>query len=198
MTRFVHEESVFAAHEAPTLSGRLDRAPEARTPELVLVVDDDDGLREMYCVALHELGYDTIPAGTGLEALEVVRRQHPSVVLMDLAMPDMDGLRATRLMKPEQSQIFVIAMTAFGASHFAAAQAAGCDAFVCKPFNPFLIGDILEARRRPKDRPIVKTCACGARFTKEQWLTLPVVGRIAGTELRNCWCGSSLALARAH
>jgi CheY-like chemotaxis protein len=187
-------DSAFDAHEAPTL--RDAQRPRSSAEELlVLVVDDDGDMREMHCMAVSQLGYHTIACSDGVAAVEMNRARHPDVILMDVAMPGMDGIEATRLAKQERGDVFVVVMTAYGDQrYFDAAFEAGCDAFLCKPFNPFVLEEMLEALRRRRSMPIVKTCGCGRAFTMPQWKALAPCGRMGDMELRNCWCGSSLAL----
>ncbi len=78
----------------------------------VLVVDDNDGFRESLASLLD--GGDTEVVGqatTGLEALEMVRRLAPDVVLMDVRMPEMDGIEATRRLKASRPSIGIVALT---------------------------------------------------------------------------------------
>lgn len=186
--------SAFDAHEAPTLREGRRPGSDSGAP-LVLVVDDDSDMREMHCLAVSQLGYRTIACTNGLDAVEANRTHRPDVVLMDVAMPGMDGIEATRLIKKERVDVFVVVMTAYGdRRYFDAAYEAGCDAFLCKPFNPYVLEDMLDALEERRAMPVVKTCACGRKFTLAQWLSLPLCGQMGNTELRNCRCGSSLAL----
>ncbi|HEY3821905.1 MAG TPA: response regulator [Polyangiaceae bacterium] len=115
---------------------------------LVLVVDDEEDGRAVYCAALNHLGYRTIDCGNGARALDAARAFRPDAVLTDVAMPVMDGLELTRTIRADEALrgTFVIVMTAFGDARFLEASRAGCDAFLCKPFNPFVLDEILAAR----------------------------------------------------
>jgi len=81
---------------------------------LVLVVDDSADSRDMAAMLLETSGFDTITAGNGLEGLIVAHYTRPAVVIMDVAMPVLDGVQATRLMKASHvtHDINVIAYTA--------------------------------------------------------------------------------------
>jgi CheY-like chemotaxis protein len=187
-------DSAFDAHEAPTLREGDDPRPGRRSL-LILVVDDDSDMREMHCVAVGQLGHRTLACSNGREAVLADQRYRPDVILMDVAMPELDGIEATRLIKADRTDVFIVVMTAYGDQrYFDAAFDAGCDAFLCKPFNPFVLGDMIDAYCRRRDMPIVKTCGCGKSYTIVQWSALPYVGAMGDTELRNCHCGSSLAL----
>ncbi len=116
----------------------------------VLVVDDDADTREMYANALVEAGYDVATAETGHEAIIAARRTHPEVVLMDLAMPVLDGWDAAQTLKsaPVTSTAWVIAVTARSERHdIDRAYAAGCDVVALKPITPGEIVTLVAAGR---------------------------------------------------
>lgn len=85
----------------------------ARRP-LVLIVDDSPDNRDMAAMLLETSGFDTIAAGNGLEGVIVAHYTRPALVIMDVAMPVLDGVQATRLLKASQAthDINVIAYTA--------------------------------------------------------------------------------------
>jgi len=90
----------------------IDRSPGLRTR--VLVVDDSDTSRETTATILEEAGFDAMTANNGLEAVIVAYYARPSVVLMDVTMPVLDGFEAARLIKasPVTRDMKVIAYTA--------------------------------------------------------------------------------------
>jgi two-component system cell cycle response regulator DivK len=81
---------------------------------LVLIVDDSPDNRDMAAMLLETSGFDTITAGNGLEGVIVAHYTRPAVVIMDVAMPVLDGVEATRLLKasPVTHDLNVIAYTA--------------------------------------------------------------------------------------
>lgn len=139
-------------HEAATPGVRTTRR-QGVAPR-VLVVDDSAELRAIYEESLSSLGYEVACAASGEEALHAVREERPAVIVMDVSMGDMDGIEALRLLKADGAtrRCPVIIATAHGDSSFDAARHAGCDAFLCKPVDPFtldeLIGALLEPARR--------------------------------------------------
>ena len=198
--------SAFEFHEAPTQPGfRRSRGVTPDAP-LVLVVEDDEDARNMYTVSLEQMGYRTASESSGEAGVDAAVRLQPSAILMDVAMPGIDGIAATRILKadPRTRAALIIVVTAHGAVKFDAARDAGCDAYFCKPFNPFTLDQVLRTRRSRSERParsgpIYKHCACGRLYTLEDWLALPLCGRMhlppqTTIELRNCVCESSLAM----
>jgi len=111
---------------------------ESQNP-LVLVVEDYQDAREMYAAYLQFSGYRVAEAANGIEALEKTRELMPDIILMDLALPKMDGWEATRRLKADDrtKHIPIVALTGHAlAGHAEGARQAGCDAFVTKPCLP--------------------------------------------------------------
>ncbi len=106
---------------------------------LVLVVDDVRDNREMYMEYLSFAGFRTIGAADSENAIELARKQHPAVILMDLALPGIGGWEATRILKsdPATRTILVIAVSGHAEEPFRQrAHEVGCDFFVAKPVLP--------------------------------------------------------------
>ena len=101
----------------------------------VLVVDDSDDIRELICTQLRLLGYEVAEARDGQEAVKVARATRPSLILMDIQMPVMDGLAATRLLRDikELSGMAIVAFSNFGSGDDRRrALEAGCSDYVNK------------------------------------------------------------------
>jgi two-component system cell cycle response regulator DivK len=114
---------------------------------LIMLVDDYVDNREVYAHYLRYKGYRVEEAEDGHQALEKASRFRPDLIVMDLALPGLDGWEATRRLKsdPETKSIPVIALTGHAMEgQSERARAAGCDAFVVKPCEP----SQLEARIR--------------------------------------------------
>ena len=106
---------------------------------LVLVVEDYQDAREMYAAYLTFSGYRVAEATNGVEAIEKTVELMPDIILMDLALPRMDGWEATRRLKLDErtKHIPIVALTGHAlAGHAEGARQAGCDAFVTKPCLP--------------------------------------------------------------
>jgi CheY-like chemotaxis protein len=106
---------------------------------LVLVVEDYQDAREMYAAYLQFSGFRVAEATNGFEAIEQASQLMPDIILMDLALPKMDGWEATRRLKLDERtrDIPIVALTGHAlAGHEEGAREAGCDAFVTKPCLP--------------------------------------------------------------
>src|ERR671936_3217167 len=124
---------------------------------LVLVVEDYQDAREMYSAYLQFSGYRVAEATNGVEAIEKSLELLPDIILMDLALPRMDGWVATRRLKMDErtKHIPIVALTGHAlAGHAEGARQAGCDSFVTKPCLPdALVAEIkrMLATRAPRD-----------------------------------------------
>jgi CheY-like chemotaxis protein len=119
----------------------------------VLVVDDLEDNRELFAYALERAGFTVQTAMNGAEAVELAARIRPSVIVMDLAMPVMDGWEATRRIRasPATADVPILALTAYtDARSRKAAIDAGCDACLGKPYSP---ADLAERVREMLDAP---------------------------------------------
>ena len=127
--------------------------PDAAQP-LVLVVEDYQDAREMYSAYLQFSGYRVAEATDGIEAIEKTLELLPDIILMDLALPKMDGWEATRRLKSDErtKDIPIVALTGHALAGFAeGARLAGCDAFVTKPCLPDAL--VAEIQRMLASRP---------------------------------------------
>jgi two-component system cell cycle response regulator DivK len=112
---------------------------ESKNDPLVLVVEDYQDAREMYAAYLQFSGYRVAEATNGLEAIDRAQELMPDIILMDLALPKMDGWEATRRLKMNDKtrHIPIVALTGHAlAGHAEGARQAGCDSFVTKPCLP--------------------------------------------------------------
>ena len=113
-----------------------------------MVVDDNPTLRELITVQLQSSGYNVIEAKDGREAVELVRQGCPDLILMDIQMPVMDGLDATRLIRSirELCQMPIIAFSAYGEGEDNRRNAleAGCTDYVSKTVGIAQLPNIVE------------------------------------------------------
>jgi PAS domain S-box-containing protein len=117
---------------------RPDREVGAMTLPRLLVVDDHDMLRQALVELLRQAGFDIVgEAADGADAVALAKQLEPDVVLMDLRMPVLGGLDATRLIKDACPAIQVVLLTAFeGPALQQQAEEAGCFAFLVKGGSP--------------------------------------------------------------
>ena len=119
---------------------------------MVLVVECDKSLRRTLRVILDARAYEVVEAGSGEEALIVARDQAPDLVLLDLALPGIDGMDALRLLRAESDVPIVVLSVRDAPSTKVAALDAGADDYVVNPFDSEeLLARIRAAlRRRPE------------------------------------------------
>jgi CheY-like chemotaxis protein len=116
----------------------------------VLVVDDEPAIRNLEQAVLRSAGYDVLTASNGAEALEVMERTRPSVLVLDLQMPVMDGRELMQFLHRMPGHPPVLLVTSFEAGR--AQRELGTDAALQKPFLPddFLARvEELSGRKRP-------------------------------------------------
>lgn len=118
----------------------------------VLIVEDD----LFNCYYLEELfkqmGIQTITANSGSEALDIFRKnKNLDLIMMDIRLPDMNGMEATRIIKRESPSITIIAQTAYAASaDRTECLEAGCDDFISKPLSRNRLSEIVSKYLKPK------------------------------------------------
>lgn len=120
---------------------------EPRRKTVLLVEDNEDNL-VVYRTILDHVGYRVLEARDGEQGIELARREHPDVILMDISIPKIDGWEATRRLKadPGTRAIPVVALTAHALEEDRQkALQAGCDSYLAKPVEPRRVVD--EVRR---------------------------------------------------
>lgn len=111
------------------------RRPDG-TPIRVLTVDDEPSLIELLAMAMRYEGWDVSTATTGTDAVKVAREVGPDAIVLDMMLPDFDGLEVMRRIRAEQPDVPVIFLTARdGVSDRIAGLTAGGDDYVTKPFS---------------------------------------------------------------
>ena len=115
------------------------------TQPLVLVADDEPRITKLVSIALGEEGFRVVTASGGEEALAKAEEVRPDIVLLDIVMPDLDGIEVMRQLR-ERRPVAVILLTAKGSTaDKAKGLDLGADDYIAKPFHP----DELAARVRP-------------------------------------------------
>ena len=123
--------------------------------EIILVVDDDPDVQELVAFNLDQNGYQPRCVGTGDDALEKAKKELPNLVVLDLMLPDIDGLSVCRALKadPNTAAIPIIMLTAKGEEiDIVTGLELGADDYVVKPFSPrILLARIRAALRHEED-----------------------------------------------
>ena len=118
-----------------------------RPQQTILLVEDFDDTRLMMKLWLMKKGYRVIEAEDGEQAVEFAHREHPDLIIMDMMMPGLGGLDATRQIREYQSlrQTPIVAVSAYGADEYRArALDAGCNEYVPTPFEPEALSRLIE------------------------------------------------------
>jgi CheY-like chemotaxis protein len=111
-------------------------------PPLVLIVEDDQSLRDMLADLLRGSGYRTVTASDGAAGLDTLRRAAPDLVLLDVAMPVMDGLTFLRRRSDEACRPTVPVVVMSAQQRESEARTLGAQHFISKPFD---LDDLLSA-----------------------------------------------------
>jgi CheY-like chemotaxis protein/nitrogen-specific signal transduction histidine kinase len=124
-------------HNTTTTNVRTIRVSERPTSNMktILVAEDEDSNYELVKIVLQKR-YRLIRAHNGIEAVQFNEDEHPDMILMDIRMPGMNGLDATRIIKEVSHNTPVVALSAYAFDeNIREAKAAGCDEFMAKPFR---------------------------------------------------------------
>jgi CheY-like chemotaxis protein/anti-sigma regulatory factor (Ser/Thr protein kinase) len=120
---------------------RVSQHPDQNTMKTVLVAEDEESNYELVRIVLQKR-YNLLRAHNGIEAVTMYEEDKPDLILMDIRMPEMDGLDATRIIKEVNQEVPIIALSAFAfPENIREAKAAGCNDFLAKPFK---VEDLIE------------------------------------------------------
>lgn len=164
----------------------------------VLLVDDDPALGRALALNLKARGYEVVVAATGAQALASAGKQQPDVVVLDLGLPDLDGLEVLAGIRGWSEVPVVVLSARTDQAEKVAALDAGADDYVTKPFGmDELLARLRAALRRTATRPAqavvetadftidvaarkVRTTAGDVRLTPTEWHILEVLLRSSG------------------
>ena len=122
-------------------------------PKTVLIVDDEPNIVVPIEFLMEQNGYSVLVAGSGEEALEIIAKYEPDLVLLDIMLPGVDGYEVCEIIRlnPEWQEMKIIFLTAKGRDvDMAKGMVLGADAYIIKPFSNV---DILENVRKLLDDP---------------------------------------------
>ena len=114
----------------------------------ILVVDDFDDTRLLLKTWLEKKGFRVVEAENGNRAVAAAESNHPDLIIMDVEMPELDGLAATRKIRELKNfaEVPIVAVSAYGAELYRDhALAAGCNEYVSTPFDPDELENLIRA-----------------------------------------------------
>ncbi len=115
----------------------------------ILVVDDDDALREMVGLVLNAAGYETVFAADGLSAVEVFKNENPDLVLLDIMLPGQSGIEVCKQLRMLSGTPIVMLTAKGDTEDVVLGLEAGADDYVVKPHNGAELLARIKARLRP-------------------------------------------------
>ena len=121
------------------MNARGENVSAKQPPPRILVVDDEDDVINLVSFNLRAAGMEVLVARTGVEAVELARREHPDLVILDLMLPELDGISVCELIRkqPESADTPVIMLTAWATDRARlVGLQAGANDYVTKPFSP--------------------------------------------------------------
>ncbi len=139
---------------APSKAFDVSSVPPDPSKSLILVVDDSADNVAMLSLALQQQGYRVVTATDGEDAISVAFYTLPNLILMDISMPRLDGLGATRKIREHEAlrDVPVIAVTAFGTEGFQrAAYDAGVSGYLTKPIDFARMHQLVSSLLDPKN-----------------------------------------------
>jgi len=119
----------------------------------ILVIDDEQSIRDLLDRLLGRKGYDVVLAASGQKGLECFRRERPDVIVLDLKMPEMDGLTVLRQIRSlNRSQPVIVLTGSRTAEMEQQVRALGVTEYIAKGFSLHLLGDALKRLLKTPDR----------------------------------------------
>jgi len=131
-----------------------DHAYQNGRQRTILVVDDFDDTRLLLRTWLQKKGYRILEAENGTEAVVRAETHHPDLIIMDVEMPELDGLAATRQIRASNHgrTLPIVAVSAYGADLFRdSALEAGCNEYVSTPFEPIELEKLIRSLLSDED-----------------------------------------------
>jgi DNA-binding response OmpR family regulator len=123
-------------------------------PQTILVVDDEPEIVKLVRAYLQEAGYRVVTARNGREALSMARHEKPDLIILDLTMPEMDGLEFTRRLRQEKNTPIIMLTARVHETDQVLGLEMGGDDYVTKPFSPrTLVARVRALLRRAQPEP---------------------------------------------
>ena len=166
--------------------------------EQILVIDDDDDTAKLISLMLRRQGYSVLTANAGIPGLEMALEQQPDLVLLDVMMPDMDGLEVCRRLRaePETANTPIIMFTAKALSEdMAAGMEAGVTDYLPKPTHPIELA--ARVKKALQQAPRGADLPAGVKLGEGDQ-TIGFVGAKGGIGTTSLAAGVGAVLARNH
>ncbi len=125
------------------------------TKERILTVDDEEDILELVQFNLAKEGYQVTGTTSGNDCLKMAQTEHPDLIVLDLMLPDIDGLEITKILKnaPETQDIPIVMLTAKGEeADIVTGLELGADDYITKPFSPRILAARVKAVLRRRER----------------------------------------------
>ena len=153
-----------------------------KTSQKVLVVDDEEPILELLKYNLEKQGYEVQIASNGYEAVEIAKKFHPDLVLLDIMMPKMDGVETCRLLRanPDLQNTFIVFLTARAEEYSEiAAFDVGADDYILKPIKPRALMSRISAlfRRESKKKSPTAQITVGDLIIDRTSYTIKIKGK---------------------
>ena len=153
-----------------------------KTSQKVLVVDDEEPILELLKYNLEKQSYEVRIASNGYEAVEIAKKFHPDLVLLDIMMPKMDGVETCRLLRanPDLQNTFIVFLTARAEEYSEiAAFDVGADDYILKPIKPRALMSRISAlfRRESKKKSTTAQIIVGDLIIDRTSYTIKIKGK---------------------
>jgi len=153
-----------------------------KTSQKVLVVDDEEPILELLKYNLEKQGYEVRIAANGNEAVEIAKKFHPDLVLLDIMMPKMDGVETCRLLRAntDLQNTFIVFLTARAEEYSEiAAFDVGADDYILKPIKPRALMSRISAlfRRESKKKSPTAQITIGELIIDRTSYTIKIGGK---------------------
>jgi two-component system, OmpR family, KDP operon response regulator KdpE len=110
----------------------------------LVIIEDDPRVRSALTRALEQRGHVVLGAETGMAGLQLIVKERPEVIILDLGLPDVDGVDLLKMIRPISDAVVIAATARVGEEDIISTLDAGADDYLCKPFSP----EQLDARIR--------------------------------------------------
>jgi two-component system alkaline phosphatase synthesis response regulator PhoP len=141
----------------------------------ILIVDDDEDIRHLLKYNLDKEGFTTNLASNGLECLEIIQSYKPDLILLDVMMPNMDGIEVCEKIKsdPSNKNTFICFLTARNEDYSQiAGLEAGADDYVAKPIKPKVLISRINAILRRREMNLPNSDQSGIQINREKYVVV--------------------------